>query len=64
MHLGGKHGFINKVLKEKNLSVLPCHVNTSGYRAAKQKQLTMIKKERQDMEETGDSNTDTRKQLK
>ena len=62
-HLGGKHGYINEVLVEKNLSVLPCNVNTTGYSAAKQKQLTKIKKERLDIEETGGSHNDIRKQL-
>ena len=47
-NLGIKHGYINDVLKEKNLGVLPCTVNNSGYSVAKQRMLIKIKKEQQD----------------
>jgi len=51
-HLGCKHGFINDVLREKQLAVLPCHVNVQGYSDAKQKALSRrIKQERVESDE-------------
>jgi len=47
-HLGSKHGYINKVLADQGFAVLPCHVNSSGYSASKQKQLVKIKTERKE----------------
>lgn len=47
-HLGSKHGYINKVLSDQGFAVLPCHVNSSGYTASKQKQLVKIKTERKE----------------
>ena len=64
VHLGSKHGFINEVLKEKQLSVLPVTVNNSGYSAAKQKQLFKIKTERADYDEgVTTSHDDIRREL-
>jgi len=64
VHLGSKHGFINEVLKEKQLSVLPATVNSSGYSAAKQKQLFKIKTERADYDDRPRTpNDDIRKEL-
>ena len=64
VHLGSKHGFINDILKEKQLSVLPVTVNNSGYSAAKQKQLCKIKTERADYDDRPTTpNEDIRKEL-
>merc|ERR1712098_87575 len=53
-HLGCKHGFLNDVLREKQLAVLPCHVNVHGYSDTKQKVLSRIKQERVECCETID----------
>ena len=50
-HLGSKHGGINKVLIDKDFSVLPCRLNNSGYTDSKQKQLVKIKAERTEGEQ-------------
>jgi len=62
-HLGAKHGYINEILREKQLSVLPCTVN-STYSAAKQRTLSRIKKEREETTSGGiNSNEDLRREL-
>jgi len=47
MHLGCKHGFINDVLKENRLAVIPCTVKSSGYSDAKQEKLIRIKEDKE-----------------
>ena len=44
-HIGGKHGKINDILKQKGLAVLPCPVNATSY-SAMQKKLIQKKKEK------------------
>jgi len=62
-HLGRKHGFINNVLRKKNLSVLPCAVHNS-YSASKQETIARIKKERDEKNsEENDSNDDLRREI-
>jgi len=62
-HLGAKHGYINEILREKKLSVLPCTVN-STYSVAKQRTLSRIKKEREETASGGiNSNEDLRREL-
>ena len=61
---GIKHGYINDVLKEKNLGVLPCTVNNSGYSVAKQRMLIKIKKEQQDSTVEQQEVNDCRENLK
>jgi len=55
LHLGCKHGFINDVLKENRLAVIPCTVKSSGYSDAKQEKLIRIK---EDKEGASNSNED------
>ena len=61
--MGRKHGFINDVLRKKNLSVLPCIVHNS-YSASKQETIARIKKERDEKNsEENDSNDDLRREI-
>ena len=48
-HIGGKHGKINDILKQKGLAVLPCPVNATSY-SAMQKKLIQKKKEKMETE--------------
>lgn len=54
-HLGSKHGFINKILVEKQFAVLPCPLNSPQYSASTQQKLLEIKTE---MKETAEDKTE------
>jgi len=54
IHIGGKHGKINDILRQKNYAPLPCPV-TNTYSAKMQKQLEQIKKEKFDVSDSGTS---------
>ena len=62
LHIGGKHGKVNDILKEKGYPLLPCSVGNT-YSSVMQKQLEQMKTERSEAGAFTVSSERTRREL-